>query len=59
MTKPINPFSSEYVSQIKLKPTKYKRPVLNQPPVNARASLVTAQDVSDSDRYFKLKRAEI
>lgn len=63
MTKPvINAFSKDYVSKVQIdhRDRKYKRPVLNQPPANARASLLNTQEqATQTEKYRRLSRSEI
>lgn len=57
-TKP-NAFSPDYPTQFKIKPTKYKRPVLNQPPRNSLVSLVPKSEQTLSERFRRLSLSEI
>ena len=60
-----NPFSKDYVPQLKIdhKDRKYKRPVLNQPPKNARVVLDHENhgrvNQTMTDRYRQVAQSEI
>jgi hypothetical protein len=57
-----NPFSKDYVSKVKIdhRDRTYKRPVLNQPPKNARKTLVNEQDrVTGAELRRRISWAEI
>jgi hypothetical protein len=60
-----NPFSKDYVPQLSIdhKDRKYKRPVLNQPPVNARAVLdhVNHERINQTmtERYRQVAQTKI
>ena len=55
-----NPFSKDYVSKIEPDRSKYKRPVLNQPPKNARVNLNGEKPkVPLSDAYRRISKTLI
>lgn len=57
-----SPFSKDYVSKITIdhRDRKYKRPVLNQPPVNARVNLNgEAPKVPLSETYRRISKTKI
>lgn len=57
-----NPFSKDYVPKVKIdhRDRKYKRPVLNQPPVNARVNLNgNVPKVPLSDAYRRISKTQI
>lgn len=58
-----NPFSKDYVSKIEPDRSKYKRPVLNQPPKNARVVLdhVNHERINQSmtERYRQVAQTKI
>lgn len=57
-----NPFSKDYVSKIKIdhRDRTYKRPVLNQPPKNARVNLNTQKhDGTVTENYRRIAQTEI
>ena len=57
-----NPFSKDYVSKIPLdhKDRTYKRPVLNQPPKNARVVLDHRVETGTiTDKFQRIAKTEI
>jgi hypothetical protein len=57
-----NPFSKDYVPQLKIdhKDRTYKRPVLNQPPKNARTVLDHKRDTGTlTDTYRRISQSDI
>lgn len=57
-----NPFSKDYVSKITIdhRDRTYKRPVLNQPPVNARAVIVSTDDkLPRCETYRRISKTKI
>lgn len=57
-----NPFSKDYVSKIPVdhKDRKYKRPVLNQPPKNARVVLDHRIETgTNTDKFQRISRTII
>ena len=58
----VNAFSKDYVTRITTdhKDRKYKKPVLNQPPNNARANINTQQRSGTSiENYRRIAKTEI
>lgn len=57
-----NPFSKDYVPQLKIdnQDRTYKRPVLNQPPKNARVVLEHKRDTGTmTDTYMRISQSKI
>ena len=55
----VNPFHPDYKAKIKIDSTKYKRPVLNQPPRNSLISIVPKTQITLTERYNQIVKSGI